>query len=358
MLHKINPYKLSLRPLVRVGTVVFLFFVFPIFGTAQSDFEKMKRAEEAYRKKQQSKEKDYASNYEATLDSMHLEFINYEIEREKEVIEFEGKNLDPRLIKKAEALEARIPRINTYLKQNDSLTVLESLSERKKDLEKVILDTPSIKPKGPKTKEATIEKEKEIEVKKDDEIEGKITENQKQDLDSVVKPKKKPVTDTILPETTRSEKEIIELELEANRPIYIPILKEDYRISSHFNPNRMHPVLKKRRPHKGIDLAAKKQTPIYATANGIVEIARFSKSAGNWVMINHQNGYKTKYFHMSSLSVKPNQKVNAGDLVGYVGTTGYSSGPHLHYEIRQKNTPIDPHNFMVIHFDKSEDKKQ
>ncbi len=331
---KIDPFRFHCLGIVNLKTLVLLFTLLPIFGNAQSDFEKMKAAEEAYRKKQESAEKTYATDYESRLDSLHLEYINYEIEREKEVIKFEGKNLDPRLIEKVEALEVKFNRANTFFELSKNQTVLEQLKETKKDLEKQLTDSLSKEPK----KSTPTENSR---------IEGVEKMSR---IDTIEQSNPKPISITQVPLLPAEEKKILEQEFDANRPIYIPIMQEDYRISSHFNPNRMHPVLKKPRPHKGIDLAAKTKTPIYVTANGIVEIARFSKSAGNWVMINHKNGYKTKYFHMTSFVVKPNQEVKAGDLVGYVGTTGYSSGPHLHYEIRRRNTPLDPHKFMVIHF--------
>ena len=230
------------------------------------------------------------------------------------------------MVEKAQTLEAKRPRNTSFYDKEEPRSVLGKLMEVEEELINNSTNYTLDKPKEPKENGEVISTPKEGE---------NISTINLADV----------------PNLTIEEKEILELEFEANRPIYIPIKEKDYRISSHFNPNRMHPVLKKPRPHKGIDLAAKTETPIYATANGIVEIAQFSKSAGNWVMINHQNGYKTKYFHMTSFAVKPKQEVKAGDLVGYVGTTGYSSGPHLHYEIREKNTPLDPKNFMVVHFE-------
>ena len=323
-----------------------LFFT-PFLVMSQSGFEKMKAEEEAFRKKQEKAEKKYADDYKAQLDSLHLQYIKYEIDREKEVLEFEGKNLDPRLVKKAQELEARKPRNASFFDVEESRSVLGELMKIE---EVLIINSTNYELDNPKetnekgevftNSSVPIEKEENVLLKEEEK-----EEKEENELANIFT-----INLSEIPNLSIEEKEIIELEFEANRPIYIPLKEKDYSISSHFNPNRMHPVLKKPSPHKGIDLAAKPETPIYATANGIVEIAQFSKSAGNWVLINHKNGYKTKYFHLTSFVVKPKQDVKAGELIGYVGNTGYLSGPHLHYEIRENNKPLNPKNFMVVHF--------
>ncbi|MCH8547002.1 MAG: M23 family metallopeptidase, partial [Cryomorphaceae bacterium] len=135
-------------------------------------------------------------------------------------------------------------------------------------------------------------------------------------------------------------------EIEANRPVFYPV-NAKYPITSPFDLNRFHPVLKVNKPHKGIDFGAPQGTPVYATADGLVEIARFSKSAGNWVMVNHHNGYKTVYMHLSRLAQKENARIKRSDIIGYVGSTGYSTGPHLHYEVRLNNKPLNPKRFLM-----------
>lgn len=128
-------------------------------------------------------------------------------------------------------------------------------------------------------------------------------------------------------------------------PIYFPLPQKKFkRISSHFGM-RYHPILKKRIFHSGLDLTAKTGTPIYASANGVVVKSTYSKSHGNYVTIKHGKKYKTLYGHMSKRAVKINQKVKQGDLIGYVGSTGRSTGPHLHYEILKNNKQIDPYSY-------------
>ena len=113
------------------------------------------------------------------------------------------------------------------------------------------------------------------------------------------------------------------------------------RISSPFG-ERVHPVYGKKSFHKGVDLAAPNGTPIYATADGVVAFAGVCNGYGNFIKLNHQNGYKTGYAHMSSMVVKTNDKVKKGDLIGYVGSTGTSTGNHLHSEVYYNDPVTDP----------------
>ena len=103
-------------------------------------------------------------------------------------------------------------------------------------------------------------------------------------------------------------------------------------ISSGFNPRRMHPVLKRVRPHNGIDYYAPKGTPVYAAGDGTVIRSAYSAANGHHVFIRHANNIETKYLHFTSRAVKQGQKVRQGQTIGYVGSTGLATGPHLHYE--------------------------
>ena len=103
-------------------------------------------------------------------------------------------------------------------------------------------------------------------------------------------------------------------------------------ISSGFNPKRMHPVLKRIRPHNGIDYYAPKGTPVYAAGDGVVSRSAYSRTNGNHVFIKHANSIETKYLHFTSRTVKEGQRVKQGQTIGTVGSTGLATGPHLHYE--------------------------
>jgi hypothetical protein len=99
--------------------------------------------------------------------------------------------------------------------------------------------------------------------------------------------------------------------------------------------------------HNGVDIAAPRGTPVYATANGVVASTAYESGLGNLIVINHGNGYSTSYGHLSKIMVASGHKVARGELIGLVGSTGYSTGPHLHYEVHQNNRAIDPANFIV-----------
>ena len=106
------------------------------------------------------------------------------------------------------------------------------------------------------------------------------------------------------------------------------------RISSSFNLRRKHPLYKTVRPHRGIDYAAPPGTPILAAGDGRIEIASRTKPNGNYVVIKHGEQFVTKYLHLSKFArgIKSGKRVNQGQIIGYVGSTGYATGPHLHYE--------------------------
>ena len=106
------------------------------------------------------------------------------------------------------------------------------------------------------------------------------------------------------------------------------------RISSGFSYNRFHPVLKRRRPHLGIDFAAPAGTPVLASASGSVTFTGWKGGLGKFVELRHPNGYRTGYAHLSRILVKAGQKVGQGDVLGRVGSTGLATGPHLDYRVR------------------------
>ena len=109
---------------------------------------------------------------------------------------------------------------------------------------------------------------------------------------------------------------------------------------------RDHPVTGRRANHKGIDLAAPTGTPIYATADGTIDMAEWYGGYGNFIKIEHGGDLETRYGHMSKLNVSPGQEVKKGDLIGFVGSTGRSTGPHLHYEVRIAGEAVDPTPYL------------
>jgi murein DD-endopeptidase MepM/ murein hydrolase activator NlpD len=103
-------------------------------------------------------------------------------------------------------------------------------------------------------------------------------------------------------------------------------------ISSGFNPRRMHPILKRIRPHNGIDYYAPRGTPVYSAGAGTVTRSAYSRTNGHHVFVKHANSIETKYLHFTNRAVKKGQKVRQGQTIGFVGSTGLATGPHLHYE--------------------------
>ncbi|MBA3395198.1 MAG: M23 family metallopeptidase [Deltaproteobacteria bacterium] len=122
------------------------------------------------------------------------------------------------------------------------------------------------------------------------------------------------------------------------------------RISSGFDRRRMHPVLHTTRAHLGIDYAAPTGTPVWAAANGTISHRAPSGGAGNLVMIRHDGGIETAYMHLSKFAdgQKVGQRVAAKTVIGYVGTTGLSTGPHLHFGVRQNGAYIDPSKLTPV----------
>jgi murein DD-endopeptidase MepM/ murein hydrolase activator NlpD len=123
--------------------------------------------------------------------------------------------------------------------------------------------------------------------------------------------------------------------LPALRPVLKGVISSDYGM-------RMHPVLKVRRHHDGIDISAKLGTPVYATADGEVRFADWNSGYGKMVMVNHKYGFETRYGHLSKIVVRKGQTVKRGEKIGEVGNTGLTTASHLHYEVQFHGKTVDP----------------
>jgi len=129
-------------------------------------------------------------------------------------------------------------------------------------------------------------------------------------------------------------------------PAIQPIQNNDMKRISAGYGYRMHPILKYKKLHEGIDFSAPIGTPVYATGNARVEEARRTGGYGKLVVLDHGFGYKTFYAHLSEFKVSKGQRVKRGDIIGELGNTGLSTGPHLHYEIQKDNEIINPINYF------------
>ena len=113
------------------------------------------------------------------------------------------------------------------------------------------------------------------------------------------------------------------------------------RVTSGFNPKRFHPILKKPRPHNGTDFGAPVGTPIRSAADGKVTYAGRNGGHGKFVKIKHNYGYETSYSHLSKILVRVGSRVKQGTIIGKVGSTGMSTGPHLHYQMWKNGRFVD-----------------
>ena len=134
--------------------------------------------------------------------------------------------------------------------------------------------------------------------------------------------------------------------MRASIPAIQPVANKDLtRVASGYGM-RIHPIYKTEKMHTGMDFTSPVGTEIHATGNGVVNKVEYDgRGYGNNVIISHGFGYQTLYGHMSKILVRPGQKVSRGDLIGYVGNTGTSTGPHLHYEVLKGGKPVNPVNY-------------
>ncbi|MCH8545663.1 MAG: peptidoglycan DD-metalloendopeptidase family protein [Cryomorphaceae bacterium] len=131
---------------------------------------------------------------------------------------------------------------------------------------------------------------------------------------------------------------------DAMRKAFLKAPLDFFRISSRYNPKRFHPVLKKMKPHLGTDYAAPTGTPIRTTADGVIEKMGYTSGNGNFVKVRHNSTYSTQYLHMSKFAqgMKNGKHVSQGDVIGYVGSTGLATGPHVCYRFWKNGVQVDP----------------
>jgi murein DD-endopeptidase MepM/ murein hydrolase activator NlpD len=162
---------------------------------------------------------------------------------------------------------------------------------------------------------------------------------------------------------SKSQDEIVQLaekkeKLYAAIPAIQPVSnKQLVALASGFG-FRIHPIYKVRKMHTGIDFAAPIGTPIYATADGVIDVLSVQFSGyGKMIEVDHGFGYRTRYAHMHGFAVKKGQHVKRGELIGYVGDTGLSTAPHLHYEVMMNGTQINPVHYFFNDLTASEYEK-
>jgi murein DD-endopeptidase MepM/ murein hydrolase activator NlpD len=125
----------------------------------------------------------------------------------------------------------------------------------------------------------------------------------------------------------------------------LPVSNNDLKRTASGWGMRIHPIYKILRFHFGMDFTAVTGTEVFATGIGIVKLAGRETGYGNTVVIDHGFGYETYYAHLNRLNVHVGQKVNRGDVIGFVGSTGTSTAPHLHYEVSKNGQKVNPQNY-------------
>lgn len=118
-------------------------------------------------------------------------------------------------------------------------------------------------------------------------------------------------------------------------------MSQRYRISSAFNPNRLHPITGKISPHNGTDFAVPRGTPVYTTGDGVVSRVENHPYAGKYIVIEHSGQYRTRYLHLDRILVRKGQRVSRGERIALSGNTGRSTGPHLHFEFHINGRPVN-----------------
>jgi murein DD-endopeptidase MepM/ murein hydrolase activator NlpD len=135
-------------------------------------------------------------------------------------------------------------------------------------------------------------------------------------------------------------------EMLASIPAIQPISNKQLKQLASGYGMRIHPIYKVKKFHAGIDFSAPRGTPIYATGDGIIHLPGTNSGYGNCIEINHGYGYMTRYGHLDKIKVQNGEQVKRGEIIGYVGSTGTATSPHLHYEVHKNDKTVDPINFF------------
>ena len=129
-------------------------------------------------------------------------------------------------------------------------------------------------------------------------------------------------------------------------PVLIPVPKRLAKITSPFGL-RIHPTLGRPIKHNGVDFGSGRGAEVYAASSGKVVLTEYNRSYGNYVIVEHQEGSSSVYAHLEKIIVSKGSRIKKGELIGYTGKTGRTSGPHLHYEVRIKGIPVDPSGYLI-----------
>jgi len=232
----------------------------------------------------------------------------------------------------------------------DIQKVLTNLQDRDDNLYRVIFDANPIPSTVRKAGFGGVNKYKQLEDMNDPEL--VISTSRKLDIISKEAYVQSKSYDEVLKMALSKEK------MMASIPAIMPVSNNDLkRISAGFGW-RIHPIYKIKIFHSGMDFSAPVGTPIYATGDGLVEKIEYSSYGyGNNITLDNGFGYETRYAHMSTFNVKRGEKVKRGNVIGYVGNTGTSTGPHIHYEVHKNGKAVDPKYYFFKDLTASEYEK-
>lgn len=244
--------------------------------------------------------------------------------------------------------EARLRRENSELKKqyniisrrlDNSLTIMEDIRNRDDNFYRVMMQ---MEPMSQSQRYAGLDNErryKDLQKLSDNSLVKLLT--QRMDLFDRMIYAQSVSFDQLKSEAANQQEKIVHI------PAIIPIQVREYTMSSGYGYRR-DPVYGTTKFHAGLDFAAKTGTNVFATGDGTVEVAERKSGYGNMIDISHGYNYTTRYAHLKEILVKPGQTVKRGDLIGKVGSTGKSTGPHLHYEVRFKDEPQNPVNYYFM----------
>jgi murein DD-endopeptidase MepM/ murein hydrolase activator NlpD len=220
-------------------------------------------------------------------------------------------------------------------KISNSSIILDELQERDDNIYRVIFEADPIDASIRKAGFGGINRYKKYEGFKHSELISDL--NRKVDkLSKAIYVQSKSFDDVL--EMVQNKEEML-----GHIPAIQPVANKNLKRMASGYGYRIHPIYKTRKFHWGMDFSAPRGTPVYATGNGKVEkVKRSRRGYGNQVKIDHGFGYKTFYAHLEKYTVRKNQKVKRGDLIGYVGTSGISTAPHLHYEVIKGKRKLNP----------------
>lgn len=222
-------------------------------------------------------------------------------------------------------------------RMEDVVSVLQNVEERDNNIYRVYFEANPISIDQRKSGFGGINRYKNLEGYENSEIITEATEN----LDKLSKR-------LVIQSKSLDEIAVLAKNKEAllaSIPAIQPVKNDDLKRMASGYGIRMHPILKYRKMHNGMDFSAPSNTEIFATGNATVKKARRTSGFGNLIVLDHGFGYETYYAHLNKFNVKPGQKVKRGEIIGYVGNSGLSTAPHLHYEVHKNGKVVNPINF-------------